>query len=80
MPDVEDPFQAERPMCGTVQSLPKRDQHLLIQSALSIAIVEHADDAIIVKTLEGTVLTWNVGAGRVFGYTAAEMIGGPTTR
>ena len=48
--------------------------------ALSAAIVEHCDDAIIAKSLDGTVITWNCGAARIFGYTAAEMIGGPITR
>ncbi|MGZ4824555.1 MAG: PAS domain S-box protein [Terriglobales bacterium] len=39
------------------------------------AIVESSDDAIISKTLDGTVLTWNQGAERQYGYTAAEMVG-----
>src|SRR5690242_15083206 len=38
-------------------------------------IVQTADDAIITKTLEGLVTTWNHGAEKLFGYTAAEMIG-----
>jgi len=43
-------------------------------------IVEGSDDAIVSKTLEGTVTTWNAGATRIFGYTAEEMIGLPITR
>jgi two-component system, cell cycle sensor histidine kinase and response regulator CckA len=39
------------------------------------AIVASADDGIVSKTLDGTILTWNTGAERIFGYTAAEMVG-----
>jgi two-component system, cell cycle sensor histidine kinase and response regulator CckA len=41
------------------------------------AIVESSDDAIISKDLNGTVLTWNAGAERVYGYSAPEMMGKP---
>ena len=38
-----------------------------------------SDDAIISKTLDGIILTWNAGAERLFGYSAAEAIGQPIT-
>jgi PAS domain S-box-containing protein len=43
------------------------------------AIVENSDDAIISKTLEGIIVTWNQGAQRIFGYSAEEVIGRPIT-
>jgi two-component system CheB/CheR fusion protein len=48
--------------------------------ALSAAIVEHSDDAILSNSLDGIVVSWNPGAERIFGYAAVEMIGGPITR
>ena len=38
-----------------------------------------SDDAIISKTLDGIILTWNAGAERLFGYSAEEAIGQPIT-
>src|SRR5262249_3569895 len=39
------------------------------------AIVEYSDDAIVGKSLDGIIRTWNRGAERIFGYTAAEAVG-----
>ena len=39
------------------------------------AIVEHSEDAIIGKSLDGIILSWNAGAERIYGYSATEAIG-----
>jgi PAS domain S-box-containing protein len=57
----------------------KRDislQKQTIETAARLAaIVESSEDAILSKSVEGIVQTWNRAAERIYGYSAAEMIG-----
>ena len=55
-------------------ALPTPDQIALTAARLA-AIIESSDEAIVSKKLDGTILTWNASAERIFGYSAAEMVG-----
>src|SRR5262249_39024413 len=44
------------------------------------AIVESSEDAIIGKTLDGTIVTWNAAAERLYGYAAHEVVGRSMSR
>jgi two-component system, LuxR family, sensor kinase FixL len=41
------------------------------------SLIEASDDAILVKDLTGTILSWNQGAERIYGYSAREIVGRP---
>jgi diguanylate cyclase (GGDEF)-like protein/PAS domain S-box-containing protein len=47
---------------------------------ISDAIVKSADEAIVGKSLDGVVNSWNPGAEQMFGYSAAEMLGQPVRK
>jgi PAS domain S-box-containing protein len=60
-----------------LQELPALRQQADRAMGLMASIVESSDDAIVSKTLEGVITSWNPGAERIFGYSAKEAIGQP---
>lgn len=66
-------------MTGVALDITGRKQAEEIRSFL-VAIVESSDDAIIGKDMTGTIVSWNSGAERMFGYSSAEMLGHPINK
>ncbi len=60
------------------RDITERNLASIVQHRLA-AIVEFSNDAIIGKTLEGIITSWNKGAERIFGYSALEAVGQPKT-
>jgi PAS domain S-box-containing protein len=61
---------------STIRDVTERRKAEELRAQLA-AIVDSSDDAIIGKSLDGTIRSWNTGAERIFGYAAADVIGKP---
>ena len=59
---------------STIRDVTER-KHMDIERTLVAAIVASSEDAIVGKDLKGYVTSWNPGAEKIYGYTAAEMLG-----
>jgi PAS domain S-box-containing protein len=58
----------------------RRDSELALEKlACLAAIVDSADEAIVGQNNDGAIITWNAGAERLYGYSAAETIGRPAS-
>ena len=64
----------EQIFVGIIRDITERKRAEASLSRLA-AIVESSEDAIVSKALDGTIMSWNAGAERMFGYSAGEMLG-----
>ena len=63
-------------VCGAIRDVTERKRAEQTREQLA-AIVNYSNDAIIGKSLAGTIVNWNRGAERLYGYTAEEVLGKP---
>src|SRR4051794_18498202 len=69
---------SENPQQPPQQQQQQQHDQAVAQARLA-AIVESSDDAIVSKTLEGVIVSWNKGAERIFGWRSDEVVGRPIT-
>jgi PAS domain S-box-containing protein len=75
---VRDPNGAPEYFIGVIEDISERKRAEGERSRLA-AIVESSDDAILGKTLEGIITSWNRAAERLYGYSAEEAVGQSVT-
>jgi PAS domain S-box-containing protein len=66
-------------VCSAIRDISER-KAAEQQQALLAALVDASDDAIVGKTIQGVITSWNQGAARLFGYEAAEIVGQSISR
>jgi two-component system, cell cycle sensor histidine kinase and response regulator CckA len=71
-------YPSETGLAINFQDITERKQAEEVRLQLA-AIVESSDDAIIGKTREGVITSWNRAAERIYGYSAEEAMGRPIT-
>ncbi|HEX4151795.1 MAG TPA: CHASE3 domain-containing protein [Steroidobacteraceae bacterium] len=69
--------RAERALREANNQLEGRVHQRTLQLARQASIIEFSDDAIVSKDLNGIITSWNPGAEKLFGYSAAEVLGKP---
>ena len=67
-------YKGAKAILGYLRDIGERKQAEETNARLA-AIVESSDDAIIGKDLNGVILTWNMGAEKIYGYEVTEVIG-----
>ncbi len=76
---LQDEQARVRGIVYTVRDRTERERADQAQQRMA-ALVESADDAIIIKDLDGVIRSWNAGAQRLLQYRAEEIVGQPITR
>src|SRR5580700_7025867 len=74
-PRIAQRFRSLRRLISRLQSESAPTQQEDEEFARLAAIVRCSDDAILSKSLDGTVRTWNSGARHLFGFSRAEIVG-----
>ena len=72
--EIEQPLPYGRTILLAIEDVTEQRQAQEAQEQRLASIVESSDDAIISKDMNGIIQTWNRGAERIFGYTAAEAV------